>query len=54
MTTNVLDEVNSNIRNMDRSKEAAVKRLQRMGVLTKSGKMTSLYRRCMALQNTKA
>jgi len=53
MTENLIEHALHAIHTMDHSKEAALKRLQRAGILTKSGKMTAMYRRCMAAQNVK-
>jgi len=53
MTENLIEHALYAIHTMDHSKEAALKRLQRAGILTKSGKMTAMYRRCIAAQNVK-
>jgi hypothetical protein len=44
MTENPIKHALHAIHTMDHSKEAALIRLQRAGILTKSGKMTALYR----------
>ena len=43
MTENPIEHALHAIHTMDHSKEAALKRLQRAGILTKSGKMTAMY-----------
>ena len=53
MTDNPIKHALHAIHTMDHSKEAALIRLQRAGILTKSGKMTALYRRCIAAQTAK-
>ena len=53
MTENPIKHALHAIHTMDHSKEAALARLQRAGILTKSGKMTALYRRCIAAQTAK-
>lgn len=53
MTENPIKHALHAIHTMDHSKEAALIRLQRAGILTKSGKMTALYRRCIAAQTAK-
>jgi len=44
MTENLIKNAMHAIKTMDHSREAALRRLQRAGILTKSGKMTALYR----------
>ena len=41
------------IETMDHSREAALRRLQRAGIVTKSGRMTAFYRRCIQAQTPK-
>ncbi len=53
MTINTVKETLRSIKEMDRSKSAAIARLQKAGILTKSGKMTALYRRCIKAQSLK-
>jgi len=53
MTENPIKHALHAIHTMDHSKDAALIRLQRAGILTKSGKMTALYRRCIAAQTAK-
>lgn len=50
MTENLIKDTLKAIKTMDHSREAALQRLQRAGILTKSGKMTALYRRCIKAQ----
>lgn len=50
MTENLIKDTLLAIKTMDHSREAALRRLQRAGILTKSGKMTALYRRCIKAQ----
>ena len=44
MTENPIKHALHAIHTMDHSKEAALARLQRAGILTKSGKMSRFYR----------
>ena len=53
MTENLIKNAMHAIKTMDHSREAALRRLQRAGILTKSGKMTALYRRCIKAQAPK-
>lgn len=53
MIENLIKDTVKAIKTMDRSKEAAVTRLHRAGILTKAGKMTSFYRKCIAAQTPK-
>ena len=50
MTENLIKDTLKAIKTIDHSKEAALHRLQRAGILTKSGKMTALYRKCIKAQ----
>ena len=40
-------------RTIDHSREVTLRRLQRAGILTKSGKMTAFYRKCIEAQTPK-
>ena len=53
MILNPIEDTLEAIRSADRSKKAAMLRLQKAGVLTKSGKPSSLYRRSIVTQNSK-
>ena len=53
MTENLIKDTLHAIETMDHSREAALRRLQRAGILTKTGRMTALYRRCIQAQTPK-
>lgn len=50
MTENLVADTLRAIETMDHSREAAIARLHRAGIVTKSGKMTAFYRRCIKAQ----
>jgi len=47
MTTNIIDKTRKAIRSQEKTKEAAILRLQRAGIITKSGKLARVYRTVM-------
>ena len=53
MTENLIKNAMHAIETMDHSREAALRRLQRAGVVTKTGRMTAFYRRCIQAQTPK-
>jgi hypothetical protein len=53
MTENLIKNALHAIETMDHSREAAIARLHRAGIVTKSGKMTAFYRRCIKAQTPK-
>lgn len=44
MTENIIERSLKAIRSLDHSKEAAHRRLLRAGIITKSGKLSKIYR----------
>ncbi|MCF0217019.1 MAG: hypothetical protein HUK21_11175 [Fibrobacteraceae bacterium] len=44
MTSNIVEECRKAIRSQEHTKEAALERLQRAGIVTKSGKLAKAYR----------
>jgi hypothetical protein len=53
MNENLIKDALHAIETMDHSREAALRRLQRAGILTKTGRMTAFYRRCIQAQTPK-
>ncbi len=53
MNENLIKDALHAIETMDHSREAALRRLQRAGIVTKSGRMTAFYRRCIKAQTPK-
>ena len=53
MNENLIKDALHAIETMDHSREAALQRLQRVGIVTKSGRMTAFYRRCIKAQTPK-
>ena len=53
MTENLIKNAMHAIETMDHSREATLCRLQRAGILTKTGRMTAFYRRCIQAQTPK-
>jgi hypothetical protein len=53
MTENLIKNAMHAIETMDHSREATLRRLQRAGILTKTGRMTAFYRRCIQAQTPK-
>jgi hypothetical protein len=44
MTANIIEKTRSAIRAQKKTKKAAISRLQRAGIITKSGKLARIYR----------
>ena len=53
MNENLIKDAMHAIETMDHSREATLCRLQRAGILTKTGRMTAFYRRCIQAQTPK-
>ena len=53
MNENFIKDTLHAIRTIDHSREATIARLHRAGIVTKTGKMTAFYRKCIKAQTPK-